>query len=135
MRSGYRLRDTKTGSSLQWTGVLMLILGVLVPFLFGIPILIGLVLIVFGSVKARGCICSSCGNPVHRTSMLCPTCGANLQEPESSSFWSIACFFVMILMVIGYFTQERWEPGFTRFLQRVLGNAVEQRTNSSRNPN
>lgn len=119
-KTGHRIADKKTGSSYQWGGLLLILIG-FVPIFLGIPIIVGVALLIVGTVKARGCVCSCCGNPVHTTSRLCPTCGATLLEPEKPVFWSVAVFLLLILGGVAWFTKDRWEPVVTPKLQQWIG--------------
>lgn len=100
-RSGYRIRNSKAASGWQWSGLLLIVFGVLMPFFLGLPILVGIALLIVGSIKARGYICGLCGNGVAETSNLCPTCQARLSA-EPTLPWGWMTLGLMALLIAGF---------------------------------
>ncbi len=67
-----------SGCIIQGIGLLLLIaaffFGLAFPLLFLPIMLVGIVLIIYGSRVAISLKCSACGNNVEKTSKICPTC-------------------------------------------------------------
>lgn len=59
-------------------GCLVALLGLCVIWFFPIGTIAGVVLIVMSSRISYKFVCSSCGNPLEKTSRECPTCRASI---------------------------------------------------------
>lgn len=78
-----RRRSNSVGSVLQVLGVLAMLCGAVTPLAF----LLGIVLLVGGSVIVTRWHCTHCGNEVSAQTALCPSCGANvsLRRPKTTT--------------------------------------------------
>ena len=62
------------------TGALIQLVGFILLFLFfPFGLIVGLPLLIIGSVKSKKILCSECGNKVEKTTTLCPHCEIGLE--------------------------------------------------------
>ena len=98
----YRVtRSVRTGGN-SIVACILILAGV-AAFIFTSWI-IGLVLIIIGAAcdtkKKRVAHCGNCGNTVALTSILCPTCHADLAPPPPSKFKAAAVTVLILALMI-----------------------------------
>ncbi|WP_293373608.1 hypothetical protein [Nevskia sp.] len=69
----------KTKGEFAGPGCLVQGIGLIALFIWPIGTVIGVALLLVGSSMSKKLICSDCGNPVEKTSTMCPTCKVTLE--------------------------------------------------------
>lgn len=72
--TGTQFAQKKTKSEFAGTGCVIQAIGLVLLFLFPIGTIVGIILLVYGSMKSVKRVCSRCGNTVESSSKICPHC-------------------------------------------------------------